>query len=302
MPNKYKMSLPIIPGIDVVGRVHQVNAETSQRYGLKVGDRVISLVKSGGNARYLSVNAINAISVPESADPVETVCLAETYLTAFQILHNGQAQRIRYRDDSLKGKTILMRGFGISVMGHAIAQLAFQAGAIAVHSLAERNHFDYLASIGINPIENQIADWKKDMAGKIDVLISSDDDCADVPFKLLKGNGQAIILKGTSKRSSKDNSLKLKKGFLSCFKSMAVQHRISLYNVHEEWDKNLDFCKLDLQHLIFLIENRKVEPKVLERVSLGNVAQAQELVASKQLKGFIVCEPWLLDKSKTICL
>lgn len=296
------MSFPIIPGIDVVGRVYQVNAETSQRYGLKVGDRVISLVKSGGNARYLAVNAISAISVPDSLDPVATVCLAETYLTAFQILHNGQPQRIRYREDSLKGKTIFLRGFGISAMGQAIMQLASQAGASAVYSLAERNHFDYLASIGISPIENHVTDWKKDMVGKVDILISSDEDCADVPFKVLKGNGHAIILKGTSKRGSKENSLKMKKGFLSCFKSMAVQHRISLYNVHEEWDKNLDSCKLDLQHLIFLIENRKVEPKVLERVSLGNVAQAQDLMASRQLKGFIVCEPWLLDKSKTICL
>jgi NADPH:quinone reductase-like Zn-dependent oxidoreductase len=302
IPNKAKLPLPIVPGIDVVGRVHQVNAETSQRYGLKVGDRVISLVKSGGNARYLTINAIQATMVPDSVNPVETVCLAETYLAAFQILHIGQAQRIRYREDSLKGKTILLKGFGISATGQAVVQLASQAGATNVFSLAERNHFDYLASIGISPIGTDMTDWKKDMAGTIDFVISSDDDFADVPFKILKSNGHAIIWKGTSKRGSKESSLKLKKGFLSCFKSIAVQNRISLYNVYDEWEKNLDGCKLDLQHLIYLIEKRKVEPKVLDRVSLGNVAQAQELVASKQIKGFIVCEPWLLDKSKTICL
>lgn len=94
--------LPNSPGVDVVGRLYRIDNESSKRHGLSKGDRVMSLTNFGGNARYLAVAPEHLVKVPESIDPAEAACLAETYLTAFQVLHLGQGSSSRYKNTSLK--------------------------------------------------------------------------------------------------------------------------------------------------------------------------------------------------------
>jgi NADPH:quinone reductase-like Zn-dependent oxidoreductase len=295
------LTLPYTPGVDVVGRVYSLDARASRRYRLKAGDRIISLVKWGGNARFLSLDASRAIVVSESVDPVDAVCLAETYLTAFQILHHGQAQRIRYRDDSLRGKTILLRGFASSIMAHAFAQLASNAGATNVFASAKLKHFEYLTTLGISPLDDDAKGWGKDMTGTIDHIISLD-DVVEIPYDLLRGSGHVVILKSFGKSEVRNSSLQPKRGVLCGRKAKIHQYQTSCYDIYEAWRRNVDGCKLDLQHLVHLLECEKVEPNVIDRVSLSKVARAQELAASTNVKGFIVCDPWLVEKSRTVCL
>jgi NADPH:quinone reductase-like Zn-dependent oxidoreductase len=271
--------------------------EGSRGNGLQVGDRIISLVKWGGHSRYLSINPSHTVSIPESVDPSVAACLAETYLAAFQGLHRGQAKRIRYREDSLKGKTVLLRGYGISAVTHAVVQLAKNAGALKIFAVAKFKHFDHLASIGVSPLNHDATVWLKSMTGKVDIIISSENDAEEMPYELLNGGGQVIVFKSSSKNGFNDLLLQPKRGLLCGRKG-----RATLYDVYEEWDNNLGSCKSDLQHLVHLLECRKVEPNVLDRIALDKVAKSQEIMASRLLSGFIVCEPWLVGKSRTICL
>lgn len=294
--------LPNTPGVDVVGRIYRVDTETSKKYGWKVGDRIVSLVKWGGNARYLSLDPSHAVSAPETIDPAMAVCLAETYLTAFQVLHMGQAMDLRYCDGSMSGKRILLRGLSVSSMGHAIAQLAANADALSVFAVAKEKHFNYLSSLGITPLNNDGKDWLKKMAGKIDLIISCDGDVVSIPYKLLKGNGSVISLKNVGSVKS-TNVPKLKNGLMFRGRlSRIPRTRVSSYDVYEQWDKDLELCKRDLMHLVQLLANKKIEPTILDRIALNKVADAQDLIRSKRLSGFVVCEPWLVGKSRTICL
>jgi NADPH:quinone reductase-like Zn-dependent oxidoreductase len=295
--------LPNTPGVDVVGRIHSVAAHISKKFGWNVGDRIMSMVKWGGNTRFLLIDPAQAIAVPEAVDPASAVCLIETYLAAFQVLHYGQTSKQRYRDDSLQGKSILLRGFSVSSMGRAIAQLAAIAGASNVFAVAKRKHFSYLTSLDITPLDNDGKDWWKMMSGKVDLIVTCDEDSVDIPFKLLKGNGFVIAMRNFGKNSRNKKVSSIGKGLnICCRRSRLQRNRISTYDVYEEWDTNLDLCKSDLKHLLYLLETKVVEPTILDRIPLNKVDDAQGLVATKRLSGFIVCEPWLVGKSRTVCL
>ena len=301
------MPLPNTPGVDVVGRIYRVDTETNKKYGWKVGDRIVSLVKWGGNSRYLSLDPSHAIAAPETIDPAMAVCVVETYLSAFQVLHMGQASHLRYCDDSLSGKSILLRGLSVSSMSHAIAQLATIADAFNVFAVAKDKHFNYLSSLGITPLKNDGKDWLKSMAGKIDLIISCDDDMITIPYKLLKGSGNVISLKKfgrSSKSTNTDSKASMMKPGLNFRKRLSriPRNRTSVYDVYEQWDDDLDLCKRDIQFLLQLLEDKKIDPTILDRISLNKVDDAHDLIRSKRLSGFIVCEPWLVGKSRTICL
>jgi D-arabinose 1-dehydrogenase-like Zn-dependent alcohol dehydrogenase len=292
--------MPNTPGADVIGRIYRVDEETRKRYGLSVGDRVMSLVQWGGNSRYLSIDPTTAVKVPDSVDPAVAVCLAETYLSAFQILHHKQNDKIRYKANALKGKTILLLGNTVTNMGRAIAQLASNAAAIQVFAMAKTKHFEQLSDLGIGPLNQDSPDCWKDLNGIVDLLIYIDMDVSEMHRKLLTGKGHVIVVKNGIKEEDPDCGRRAR---LVCQRQGRPSNRRCVYyDVFDEWETNIDRCKLDLQHLIKLLDEDLVEPSILDRVALNKVARAQSIVESKRLSGFIVCEPWLVAKSRAIRL
>ena len=75
-----------------------------------------------------------------------------------------------------------------------------------------------------------------------------------------------------------------------------------LHDVHQEWDSNLEQAKEDLAFLLRKLENGEISPYVMDKVPLAKVHKVNELVESKMLAGFVVCEPWLVSKSSTVTL
>jgi NADPH:quinone reductase-like Zn-dependent oxidoreductase len=291
--------IPNTPGVDVVGRIYRIDTETKKRYGLSVGDRVISLVKWGGNSRYLVMDPSTAVKVPDSVDPAVAVCLTETYLAAFQVLHCKQNGKARYQDSSLKDKTVLILGNAVTNMGRAIAQLAAHAGATQVFAMAKKKHFEQLSELGIGPLNQDSSDGWKDLFGMIDLIISIDVEVVEVHRKLLAGKGHIVAVMNGVKQGADRG----RKARLACNrKGRMIQRRLTSYDIYEEWETNIDRCKLDLGHLIKLLDENVVEPNILDRVALHKVARAQSIVESKRLSGFIVCEPWLVAKSRAIRL
>lgn len=283
-----------------MGRLCRADSEAAKRFGLKVGDRVISLVKWGGNSRYLSVDLSQVVKVPESVDPAAAVCLAETYLAAFQILHRGHNNRVRYRESALKGKTIMILGYGISSMTRAIAQLASHAGALKIFAMAKLKHFEQLSDLGISSVNKDSLEWWDALSGKVDIMVSNEEVVA-LHHKLLKGNGQIVVVKHGKNDGSSD-TYDQKTGIIGRRKKWLHQNRTWSYDVYDEWDHNVERCMLDLHHLLQLLEHKRIEPHVLDRISLGKVARAQQLLESKCLTGFVVCEPWLVAKSRAVRL
>lgn len=300
---KDAVPLPNIPGVDFVGKLYRIDESASTRYDLSVGDRVVSLVKWGGNARFISVDPSTLVKVPDSADPATTVCLTETYLKAFQVLHQGQRGKMRYRMDSLKNKSILIIGSAVSNLGRAIANLASAGGAVRIYALAKQRHFQELISMGVSPLNTESPTWWPSLIGDVDYVISLEGKIDPAYHSLLKPDGQAVTVKLNNNIEETDDTNDTFFDLKSCRKKqLQIRSKSIVYDLFEEWEKDTGLCMEDLQHLVDLLVEKKIEPVVLDRITLNKVAGAQQLVESKRLSGFMVCEPWLIAKSRTVCL
>jgi NADPH:quinone reductase-like Zn-dependent oxidoreductase len=299
---KDELPLPNTPGVDFVGKLYRIDVTTSKRLGLSVGDRVMSLVKWGGNTRFLSVDPTSLVKVPETIDPASAVCLAETYLAAFQVLHQGQRGTSRYRMGSLNNKSILIVCNAVTTIGRAICDIAFDGGATRVYALAEQNHNQELTAIGVSPLIGDAERWRPSLVGNVDCIVCLEESIDPALYPLLKPNGQAVLIRFKDfVEQTSTLSVNAFSETKSCWKKQ-LHNKIVAYNIFEEWENNKDLCIKDMQHLVNLLVQTRIAPRVLDRIPLSKVARAQELVASARLSGIMVCEPWLIGKSRTVCL
>ena len=295
--------LPNTPGVDYVGRIYRIDKESSKKLKVRVGDRVLSLTKWGGNTRFLTVNPSHLVKVNEKLDPAEVVCLAETYLSAFQMIHLGSSPNQRYRSQSLKGKCILVLGTLTSTLGRALIQLSMHCGVRSLYCTARPKHFEQLESLGVIPLSRDPNDWLSKLHETVDVVISMQDEIKAQYRRVLKRGGTYVVLNnglGTIDRNEERKSVASK---LICSKPAAYEQTTThIYDVFSAWDRDIKLCKKDLEYLLNLLENRSITPHILDRVPLSKVARAHEIVESKRLTGFLVCEPWLLCKARAVQL
>ena len=262
----------------------------------------MTLTKWGGNSRYLYVDPSQLVKVPEMTDPATTVCLAETYLSAFQVLHYGVVSSKRYRRNSLKGKTCLILGSMDPKIGQALSEIARFAGVKTMYASAKQKRFGQLQSTGIIPLSKDNLDWIDRLDGKIDMIISFEQEVSPLYYSLLTPDGEMVLV--CCGEVKVDDIFHVPKpSRMMCRRSKWQQKsRTHIYDVYKEWDDNTERCKRDLQHLIELLTKDILSPNVLDRIPLGKVAKAQEMIEAKRLSGFLVCEPWLIVKSRALRL
>lgn len=306
-----EIPFPNTPGVDVVGKVFHVKRTTESMYDLHPRQTVLSLVKFGGNSRYISLHPSQLVKVPDGLDPAVVACLPETYLSAFQVLHRGQAGSKRYRENSLKGKSVLIIGAMSNNMGKAIIELALAAQAANIYATAKKKHWKTLISYGIMPLSQDAMEWSKRLEGMIDLVLAPNgsrrEDILPVHFRaLIPKHGQLILCgRRVVGNDIPINDWKTDQGTLACGKNRALTKMLNksyAYDVYEEWQNNLELCKRDLSHLLRLLEGQTIKPDVLDRLPLNKVAKAHELLETKGLPGFLVCEPWMQSKKRAVYL
>jgi NADPH:quinone reductase-like Zn-dependent oxidoreductase len=289
----------IIPGVAFVGTIHHKEKSTAFSK-FKPGDMVMSLVKTGSNARYMCIAKDRLVKVPQTLDPDMTVCLSETYLSAFQALHLGQRGAMRYRNNSLKGQSILVMA-GHSSLGRALIELALAGGADFCYASAKKRQFESISRIGAIPLSRDPQDWLTLIGRQIGTIVTVKDgglyteQITKEHLKALNADGQVVFIG----QPGVDNSIP--ESSPSPAKLMCKSHRSKLsdrsqsYNVFDSWGSDPKQCKLDLEHLLSLLEQRRLLPEVLERIPLSKVAKAQSIVESKRVSGHIVCLPWIKE-------
>jgi NADPH:quinone reductase-like Zn-dependent oxidoreductase len=295
----------------VVGKVFHVKRTTELASDLHPRQTVLSLVKWGGNSRYVSLPAHQLVKVPDGLDPALVACLPETYLSAFQVLHRGQVGSKRYRENSLQGKSILIIGATCNRMGRAIIELALAAQVANIYATAKKKDWKTLISYGVMPLSQDVMEWIQRLEGRIDLVLAPNgslrEDVTPVHFRALIPKHGQLILSG---RRVVGNDIPIKEWkedqtTMACGKNKAlakILNKSHAYDVYEEWQSNLEVCKRDLSHLLKLLESDVIKPEVLDRIPLHKVAKAHELLESKRLPGFLVCEPWMRSKKRAVYL
>lgn len=294
--------LPNCPGVDIVGKVYCIDKQCALRTKLRIGDRVTALTKYGGNSRYLAIDADQLVRVPDRTDPAEATCFPETYLTAFQALHYGQSGNLRYRANALRGKTILLLGPLTTTLIAAFGQLSVIAGARYIYSPAKARHFEKIESMGIVPLSEDPLDWFESLMGRVDLIISVNEEVIPMNQKLLSRSGEIVVVTQDGNILPKRESNE-RLGRVVCSRASAQnKSRTHTLNVYNEWEENLANSKRDLAHIIGYLEERLVVPNVIERIPLNKVSRAHEILERKNVPGFVVCEPWLVSKSRAVML
>ncbi|WP_415855707.1 medium chain dehydrogenase/reductase family protein [Sinomonas sp. G460-2] len=136
---------PFVPGYDLVGRVVSIGAGGDPQL---VGRRVAALVKVGGWASHILLEALDAVAVPDGLSAVQAETVVVNGLTAWQMLH--RKARVR------AGQTVLVHGAAGGV-GSVLAQLALAAGAEVIGTASPHNH-DTLRSMGVAPVDYRAGD------------------------------------------------------------------------------------------------------------------------------------------------
>src|SRR4051812_12569958 len=136
---------PFVPGYDLVGTVLETGEGVPP--GL-VGTRVAALVKVGGWASHVVVDAADTVEVPDGIGPAEAETVVVNGITAWQMLH--RKARVR------AGQTVLVHGANGGV-GTVLVQLALAAGAKVIGTASARHH-DALRERGVTPVDYRTGD------------------------------------------------------------------------------------------------------------------------------------------------
>ncbi|MGW0965152.1 medium chain dehydrogenase/reductase family protein [Streptomyces sp. NPDC002516] len=131
---------PFVPGYDLVGTVLSTGQGVDP--GL-AGTRVAALLKVGGWASHVRVEAADVVPVPAGVGAAEAETVVVNGITAWQMLH--RKARVR------AGQTVLVHGANGGV-GSVLVQLARAAGAKVIGTASARHH-EALREQGVVPVD-----------------------------------------------------------------------------------------------------------------------------------------------------
>jgi NADPH2:quinone reductase len=131
---------PFVPGYDLVGVVSSAGPGVT---GVRVGDRVAAMTRTGAWRTHVVVPASRVVPVPAALDPGLAAAVAMNGVTAWQMVHD--VARVR------PGQTVLVHGAAGGV-GTLLVQLAVLAGARVLGTASAAKH-DVVRALGAEPID-----------------------------------------------------------------------------------------------------------------------------------------------------
>jgi NADPH:quinone reductase-like Zn-dependent oxidoreductase len=133
---------PFVPGYDLVGVVEAIGADRVAD-GVRVGQRVAALTKTGGWADRVLLDTADLVPVPDGVDAADAETLVVNGVTAWRMLRRNARVRA--------GQTVVVLGANGGV-GSTLVQLARHAG-IQVIGTASARHHDRVRQLGATPID-----------------------------------------------------------------------------------------------------------------------------------------------------
>ncbi|ASF38334.1 quinone oxidoreductase [Halobacillus halophilus] len=163
--------LPFIPGAEVAGVVEQTGKGADQ---FKKGDRVVTLIGSGGYAEYVVTKESNLIPVPEELDDENAVAIPLQGLTAYHLLTTmGRLE---------KGETVLIHAAAGGV-GSLAVQLAKHYGAEVIATASSEEKLNLAKELGADHTVNYTnPNWRDE------VMEATDGRGVDIALEMAGGD------------------------------------------------------------------------------------------------------------------
>ena len=281
---------PFVPGYDLVGTVQSTGAGVEQ--GL-VGTRVAALVKVGGWASHVLVDAADAVPVPAGVGAAEAETVVVNGITAWQMLH--RKARIR------AGQTILVHGANGGV-GTVLVQLARAAGVHVIGTASPRHH-DALRDQGVEPIDYRTPDLAarvRDLAPRgVDAVFDHVGGASVVRSWHLLAPGGTLVSYGSASTRDDEGSKQLPVlkilGRVWMWNALPNGRHAYFFNVWagRALNKNRFRAQLrtDLSQVFAAVERGEVTPQIAARLPLARVSDALRLAESGTFAGKVVLTP-----------
>ena len=138
---------PFTPGYEVSGVVHSIGSKVK---GFEIGQRVVGLMRTGGQATHVITDASRALPIPDELSLEAAASMPVTYITAHHMLHH--LGNLKPTD------SVLIHGGGGGV-GTAALQLCQWAGVSEVWSTASAAKAEIIQSYGATAIDRHQEDF-----------------------------------------------------------------------------------------------------------------------------------------------
>ena len=272
---------PFVMGYDVVGEIDQLGAGVS---GFRVGDRVADMTVLGSNAAYRTLRADDLTCVPPNVDPAEAATLILSWMTAYQLLH--RAARVQ------RGQRMLVHG-AAGAVGQALVALGRLAG-LEVWGTARSENAALVRELGATPIDYQREDFTRVLPGGFDVVVDGvGEDGYRRSFAALKPGGQLIAIGYSAGVQAKRRMLTMLGWIARLYlqRWLPGRKRAFFYSINVMRALHPTWFKQDLERLFGLVASGAIRPRVAERISLDEVAEAHRRLEAGGLKGKLVLCP-----------
>jgi NADPH:quinone reductase-like Zn-dependent oxidoreductase len=276
---------PFVMGYDVVGEIDQLGDGVS---GFQIGDRVADMTVVGSNATYRTLRAKDLARVPTGVDAVEAAALILSWTTAYQLLHRSAQVR--------RGQRVLVHG-AAGAVGQALLVLGRLAG-LEVWGTARGEHAALVRGLGATPIDYRRDDFTRVLPGGFDVVFDGIGEggfrrsfAALKPGGVLCAYGYTASVQAQSRLRSIVMLLirvYLWKRLLSW---LPGGKRPRMYSINLMRAQHPARFREDLERLFGLLATRAIRPRVAQRISFDEVAEAHRRLEEGGLEGKLVLCP-----------
>jgi NADPH:quinone reductase-like Zn-dependent oxidoreductase len=217
-------NLPFIPGSDIVGTILSLGSDAAKNSTFQVGDKVASIVSSGGNAKYITIPYQSIIRVPAEVEDTTALSMLSNYVPAREALDLS-----RKWNTPLTGANVLIIG-GNGPSGLAMIELALLEAA-NVYTTADERHHAHLTSLGVKCFPINPEKWLPMLQGKMDVVLDS------VCIDMYDSSQKALNATGT----------------LVCTGMSAVytMGRVTAFGLRDVRDYKAGFCKMKAKYFMY---------------------------------------------------
>jgi NADPH:quinone reductase len=277
---------PFVMGYDVVGEIDQVGDGVRD---FKVGDRVADMTVIGSNATYRTLRAGDLTRVPPDVDVAEAATLILSWMTAYQLLH--RSARVQ------AGQRVLVHG-AAGAVGQALLVLGKRAG-LELWGTARGEHAALVRELGGTPIDYKREDFTRVLPGGFDIIFDGvGEDGYRRSFAALKPGGLLIAIGYSAGAQAKQGMGAVLTAIarLYLWRFLPGGKHTRFYSINAMRARHPAWFREDLEKLFGLLATHAIQPRIAERISFDQVADAHRRIESGGLEGKLVLCPDLATR------
>lgn len=274
----YAPAFPFVQGYEVVGVVDAIGAGVT---GFAIGDRVAALTVHGGYAESLVRGAEHFVKVPSGLDDAEVAAVILNHVTAYQMIHRVAKLRA--------GQSALVNGASGGV-GLALLELMRAHGVNAIGAASSKSHA-LVRAMGATPIEGRSEPVDR---GALAVIPSGVDASFDgigarQTGQLVTATRRGGTVVGYGFTGAMGSNLETLRGALALFVGAPLRGRRSSFYGITQWYRNDPApFREDLPKVLAMLGEKKIAPRIVERLPLLDGKKAQQRLESGSVAGKIV--------------